>query len=132
MANETPPALTAEQWDAQDYRQTARELDQWAQTRAEAAADDTTEYVAKLGLSASGAVIAMNRAPDRVLVPPPARPALAAFALAHQPIGFTSADVEAVFHAAERTDDVASAGQLRAIAQRLQALIPPPLHPRSP
>ena len=123
MANDTPPALTAEQWDAQDYRQAARDLDQWAQR--EAAADDTTEYVAKLGLSASGVVIAMNRAHDRVLVPPPARPALAAFALAHQPFGFTSADVEAVVRAAERTDDAGSAGQLRAIAQRLQALIPP-------
>ena len=123
MANETPPALTAEQWDAQDYRQAARDLDQWAQR--EAAADDTTEYVAKLGLSASGVVIAMNRAHDRVLVPPPARPALVAFALAHQPFGFTSADVEAVVRAAERIDDAESAGQLRAIAQRLQALIPP-------
>jgi hypothetical protein len=33
----------------------------------------------------------MNRAHDRVLVPPPARAPLAAFALAEQAFGFTSA-----------------------------------------
>ena len=125
MANETSSALTTEQWEALDYRQAARELDQWAQTQTSGTADDTTEYVAKLGLNASGSVIAMNRAHDRVLVPPPARPVLAAFALAHQPFGFTVADVEAVLHAAERTDDTRNAAELRSVAQRLQALTPP-------
>jgi hypothetical protein len=125
MTNESSPALTPEQWESHDYRQAARDLDEWARTRGEATADDATEYVAKLGLNASGSVITMNRAHDRVLVPPPARPALAAFALADQPFGFTAADIQAVLHAAERTDDAESAAALRGIAQRLQALTPP-------
>ena len=73
MTNTVSPALTAEQWEARDYRQSAKELDDWAKAQGGRTEDDSTEYVAKLGLSASGAVIVMNRAHDRVLVPPPAR-----------------------------------------------------------
>jgi hypothetical protein len=124
MTNTSPPALTPEQWESRDYRQPARDLDQWAQSQPSAADDDTTEYVAKLGLNGSGSVIVMSRAHDRVLVPPPARPALAAFALAEQPFGFTHADIRAVLQAAERADDVAAA-ELRNVAQRLRALLPP-------
>ena len=94
MPDRYVPALTPEQWEARDYRQAARELDRWAQDdAAHAGDDDSTEYVAKLGLNAAGSVIAMSRAHDRVLVPPPARPVLAAFALDGQPFGFTHADV---------------------------------------
>jgi hypothetical protein len=125
MSNESPPALTPEQWEARDYRPAARTLDRWAQAQPGAADDDATEYVAKLGLSGSGAVIAMNRAHDRVLIPPPARAALAAFALAEQPFGFTSADIRAVRQAAERAADAGAAAELRGLAQRLQALLPP-------
>jgi hypothetical protein len=125
MANQAQPALTPEQWEAKDYRQSARDLDRWAEAREGAADDDTTEYVAKLGLDDSGSVIVMNRAHDRVLIPPPARAALAAFALAERPFGFTPADVRVVLVAAERTDDAAAATQLRELAGRLQALLPP-------
>ena len=124
MANEVDPALTPEQWEAKDYRQTARDLDRWAEAQPAAANDDDTEYVAKLGLSDSASVIIMNRAHDRVLVPPPARAALAAFALAEQPFGFTGADVRTVLRAAERTDDDAVETELRGLAARLQALLP--------
>jgi hypothetical protein len=119
------PALMPEQWEARDYRQPARELDRWAQSEAKATDDDATEYVAKLGLSGSGSVIVMNRAHDRVLVPPPARAPLAALALAEQPCGFTSADVQAVLQAAERTEDAGAATRLRDVGQRIQALLPP-------
>ena len=80
MPEKPSPVLTPEQWETRDYRQAARELDGWAQ-KAGAQGHDSTEYVAKLGLDESGSVIVMNRAHDRVLVPPPARPILAAFAL---------------------------------------------------
>ena len=125
MSNQPPPALTPEQWEARDYRQAARDLDRWAQTQAGAAEDDTTEYVAKLGLSGSGSVIVMNRAHDRVLVPPPARAPLAALALAEQPFGFTPADIQVVLRAAERTEDAGVAARLRDLGQRIQALLPP-------
>ena len=125
MSNEALPALTPEQWEARDYRQSARELDSWAKTQGGAAQDDATEYVAKLGLSGTGSVIAMNRAHDRVLVPPPARAALAALALAEQPFGFAPADVQAVLEAAERAEGEAPADALRNLGQRIQALIPP-------
>jgi hypothetical protein len=125
MANNPQPALTPEQWEAKDYRQAARDLDRWAENQPDAGRDDTTEYVAKLGLSDSGSVVVMNRAHDRVLVPPPARPALAAFALADQPFGLTAADVQAVLRAADRADDAAAQTELRALAERLQALLPP-------
>jgi hypothetical protein len=125
MANTSLPALTPEQWEAKDYRQAARELDRWAEAQPRGAGDDSTEYVAKLGLSEGGSVIVMNRAHDRVLVPPPARAALAAFALVEQTFGFTQADVHAVLRAAEQTDDATAETELRGLAGRLQALLPP-------
>jgi hypothetical protein len=125
MSDEVPPALTPEQWEARDYRQAARELDDWAKQSERHSADDSTEYVAKLGLSENGSVIVMNRSHDRVLVPPPARAALAAFALAEQPFGFTPADVVALRAAAEAVPDAGVARLLRNLAARLQALLPP-------
>jgi hypothetical protein len=125
MANMASPALTPEQWEARDYRQVARDLDSWAKTQGGAAQDDATEYVAKLGLNGTGSVIVMNRAHDRVLVPPPARAPLAALALAEQPFGFTAADVQAVTQAAERAEGEGAAAGLRDLGQRIQALLPP-------
>jgi hypothetical protein len=119
------PALTPEQWEARDYRQSARDIDSWAKSEGGADQDDATEYVAKLGLSATGSVIAMNRAHDRVLIPPPARAALAALALAGQPFGFTPADVRTVLDAAERAEGETAAAALRDLGQRLQSLVPP-------
>jgi hypothetical protein len=124
MAIDSHPALTPEQWKARDYRQPARDLDRWAETQPGANGDDATEYVAKLGLNDSGSVVVMNRAHDRVLVPPPARAALAAFALAEQPFGFTAADVQTVLRAADRAGDAAAQTELRGLAGRLQALLP--------
>jgi hypothetical protein len=118
------PALTPEQWAALDYRQAARDLDQWAKSHPGAPEEDPTEYVAKLGLSQTGSVIAMNRAHDRVLIPPPARAPLAAFALAEQPFGFTPADVEVLQSAAARTEDQRAAAALRDLGQRIQDLLP--------
>ena len=125
MPDEIPPALTPEQWEARDYRQAARELDTWAKKAEQQSADDSTEYVAKLGLNANGSVIVMSRAHDRVLVPPPARAALAAFALAEQPFGFTPEDVVALRAAAETAEDAGIARSLRSLATRLEALLPP-------
>jgi hypothetical protein len=124
MPNDSHPALTPEQWEAKDYRQPASDLDRWAKRQPGASGDDATEYVAKVGLSDSGSVVVMNRSHDRVLVPPPARAALAAFALADQPFGFTGADVEAVRRAADRADDAAAQTALRELVGRLQALLP--------
>ena len=56
----TRPALTPDQWEAKDYHQSARDLDRWAEAQPGTASDDATEYVAKLGLSDSGSVIAMS------------------------------------------------------------------------
>ena len=125
MPDDIPPALTPEQWEARDYRQAARELDTWAKKAEQQSADDSTEYVAKLGLNANGSVIVMSRAHDRVLVPPPARAALAAFALAEQPFGFTPEDVVALRAAAETVEDAGIARSLRSLATRLEALLPP-------
>ena len=126
MSNMSPsPALTPEQWQARDYRQVARDLDSWAKTQGGTTDDDATEYVAKLGLSGTGSVIVMNRAHDRVLVPPPARAPLAALALAEQPFGFTPVDIQAVLQAAERAEDEQAAARLRNLGQRIQALLPP-------
>jgi hypothetical protein len=119
------PALTPEQWDTRDYRQSARDLDQWARSQPGANDDDATEYVAKLGLGGAGSVIVMSRAHDRVLVPPPARAPLAAFALAEQPFGFTPADVDAVQAAAEQSQDQGAAAALRNLGQRIRDLLPP-------
>ena len=124
MTSNSHPALTPEQWEAKDYRQPARDLDRWREAQPGASGDDATEYVAKLGLTDSESVIVMNRAHDRVLVPPPARAALAAFALAEQPFGFTAADVRAVRRAADRADDSGGRAELRELAERLQALLP--------
>jgi hypothetical protein len=126
MPNASSPALSPDQWEARDYRQVAREIDNWAKSQGAAAADEATEYVAKLGLNGSGSVIVMNRAHDRVLIPPPARAPLAALALAEQPFGFTPADIQAVLQAAERTEDEGAATELRDLGQRIQALLPPP------
>jgi hypothetical protein len=126
MSDEVAPALTREQWESRDYRQPARELDGWAKETG-VSSDDSTEYVAKLGLSENGSVIVMNRAHDRVLVPPPARAALAAFALAEQPFGFTQADVAALLAAADGAQDAGTAEVLRSVAARLGALTPPGL-----
>ena len=126
MSTNFSPALTAEQWESRDYRQSARELDVWAKTRSEeASAHDSTEYVAKLGLDESGTVVVMNRAHDRVLVPPPARAVLAAFALADQPFGVSRVDTEALELAATSIEDEAVASALRALLGRLRALLPP-------
>lgn len=125
MPDEIPPALTREQWETRDYRQAARDLDSWAKKVEPRSADDSTEYVAKLGLSENDSVIVMNRAHDRVLVPPPARAALAAFALAEQPFGFSQADVLALQAAAEAAQNAGTAKSLRSLAERLQALLPP-------
>jgi hypothetical protein len=124
MAKEVLSALTREQWEARDYRQAAREIDSWA-NRVNRNGEDTTEYVAKLGVNESGSVVVMNRSHDRVLVPPPARAALAAFALANQPFGFTRADVAALRAAAEASPDDDIAQALRDLAARVQALTPP-------
>ena len=118
------PALTPEQWEARDYRQSARDLDKWAESQSGAHEEDPTEYVAKLGLSQAGSVVVMNRAHDRVLIPPPARAALAAFALAGQPFGFTTADVELVQRAAARTEDQQATAALRDLGHRIQDLLP--------
>jgi hypothetical protein len=124
MANEVLSALTPEQWDARDYRQAAREIDNWA-NQVSRQGEDSTEYVAKVGLNESGCVIVMSRSHDRVLVPPPARAALGAFALAGQPFGFTHADVAALRAAAEASQDGGLAAALRDLAARVQVLVPP-------
>ncbi|MFL5494754.1 MAG: hypothetical protein ACJ8DC_10275 [Gemmatimonadales bacterium] len=125
MPDNAEPALTPEQWDAHDYRQSARDLDLWAKENAGSTGDhDKTEYVAKLGLTGEGCVVVMNRAHDRVLVPPPARLALAAFALAEHPGGFAAADVAALRAAAEASPDPSAGTALRSLAERVQALIP--------
>jgi hypothetical protein len=118
------PALTPDQWAARDYRQSARDVDDWAKSQSGAREEDATEYVAKLGLNAGGSVVVMNRAHDRVLIPPPARAPLAAFALAEQPFGFTPADVELLHDTAARSDDQRSAASLRDLGQRIHDLLP--------
>ena len=129
MPDEIAPALTPEEWETKDYRQSPRVLDAWAKQKPEhRPEDDATEYVAKLGLSYDGCVIAMNRAHDQVLVPPPARAALAAFALHEQPFGFTREDVAAVRRATEAARAGApelDAELLRGLADRMEALLPP-------
>ena len=124
MSDEISSALTAEQWESLDYRQAARELDGWAR-EAGRRSGDPTEYVAKIGLDQNGSVIVMNRSHDRVLVPPPARAALAAFALAEQPFGFTQEDVATVRAVAAASQDSGASGALRSLAKRLEALVPP-------
>jgi hypothetical protein len=124
MPNVQGPALTPDQWEARDYRQPARELDDWAKSRPGTGEYDRTEFVAKLGLTQSDSVVVMNRAHDRVLIPPPARAPLAAFALAGQPFGFTPADIELVQRVAGQSEDEQTAAALRDLAQRIQDLLP--------
>ena len=125
MSEQLAPALTSEQWEDKDYRQRPRVLDEWAKQKPERRPDDDpNEYVAKLGLSYDGCVIAMNRAHDQVLVPPPARAALAAFALHEQPFGFTRRDSAVVRSAAEGAGGDA-AELLQSLADRIEALLPP-------
>jgi hypothetical protein len=125
MPEKRPSALTAEQWETRDYRQLARALDLWAKEAAPDQADDATEYVAKVGLDSAGSVIVMNRAHDRVRIPPPARLALAAFTLVDQPFGFTHADAARVRRAAEAVSDRELAAALVDLGERLAALLPP-------
>lgn len=125
MPHTQVPALTPDQWEARDYRQSARDVDDWAKSQSGAHKEDATEYVAKLGLNPGGSVVVMNRAHDRVLIPPPARAPLAAFALAEQPFGFTPADVEVLQRAAARSDDQQTAAALRDLGQRIHDLLPP-------
>jgi hypothetical protein len=119
------PALTPEQWEARDYRQSARDLDDWSKSYSGGHEEDATEYVAGLGVNPTGSVVVMNRAHDRVLIPPPARAPLAAFALAEQPFGFTAADVELVHGVAARVNDPQAAAALRDLGQRIHDLLPP-------
>jgi len=119
------PALTPDQWEARDYRQPARDLDNWAKSQSGAREDDASEYVAKLGLNDTGSVIVMNRAHDRVLVPPPARAPLAAFALAEQPFGFTPADVALVEATAAQSQNPGAAAALRDLGLRIRDLLSP-------
>jgi hypothetical protein len=130
MPDTQGPALTPEQWEAADYRQSARDLDDWAKSHSGGHEEDATEYVAKLGLNSTGSVVVMNRAHDRVLIPPPARAPLAAFALAEQPFGFKPADVELVQDAATRSEDQQAAAALRDLGQRIHDLLPPPTFER--
>jgi hypothetical protein len=126
MPHTQGPALTPDQWEARDYRQPARDLDSWAKSHSGAREDDASEYVAKLGLNETASVIVMNRSHDRVLVPPPARAQLAAFALAEQPFGFTPADLELLQDAAARSQDQGAAAALQELGQRIGDLLPPP------
>jgi hypothetical protein len=125
MPHTQVPALTPDQWEARDYRQSARDVDDWAKSQSGAEKEDATEYVAKLGLNPGGSVVVMNRTHDRVLIPPPARAPLAAFALAEQPFGFTPADVEVLQRAAARSDDQQTAAALRDLGRRIHDLLPP-------
>ncbi len=125
MAIKLHGALTPEQWSARDYRQPASELDRWAAEKPERRTrTDSTEYVAKLGLSEDDCVIVMNRAHDRVLIPPPARHALGALALAGQPFGLTREDVALVRASAERASSGSSREALESLAERLEVLLP--------
>ena len=126
MAENNSAALTPEQWESRDYRQVARELDTWAKSLKNAGpSHDATEYVAKIGVDESGSVIVMNRAHDRVLVPPPARTILAAFALLDQPFGFNGSDLDTLEQAAASTQNAGLAAALRKLLERLRALLPP-------
>jgi hypothetical protein len=125
MAKHPEPSLTPDEWASRDYRQRAAELDAWARSRpSEPVDDDATELVAKLGVREDGSVVAMSRAHDRVVIPPPARAALAAFALVDQPFGFARADVELLRGAAEQ-QDASRAAALHDLSARIAALLPP-------
>ncbi len=131
------PALTNEQWAERDYRPRARDIDAWDREKPERrAADDSIQYVAKIGISYDGCVTLMSRAHEWVSVPPPARHALAALALDGQPFGFTHDDVDQLHRAAdalsaaagsthERTVPRPSAEVLLGLARRIAGLLPP-------
>ena len=121
-------ALTPDQWQDLDYRQPARAIDSWRETKPERRdTDDSTQYVAQMGITYDGCVTLMSRAHERVEVPPPARHALAALALHAQPFGFTHEDVRAVRRVVEESGALSSSTRerLRDLAARLAALLPP-------
>jgi len=133
-----PSALTPEQWETRDYRQRAADIDAWAKGSTDRqATDDATEFAAKLGLTTGGdCVIVMSRAHETVLVPPPARHALAALALHGQPYGFTPEDLTQLRRAAEWAASSARAGGasdsardaaavIQRVATLVAALLPP-------
>jgi len=136
-----PPALAPAEWEERAYRPRAADVDAWAARTADRqASDDATQYVAAVRVSAGGeGVVVMSRAHEMVVVPPPARPALAALALAGQPSGFTPADLaglrragewagrlaEAAPDAADRAAAAEAAAVLSRVAARVGALLPP-------
>lgn len=134
-ADAIPAALTPEQWQELDYRQPPRVLDTWDERKPERRPDDDpTQYLAQMGITYDGRVTLMSRAHERVEVPPPARPALAALALHGQPFGFTHDDVRTLRELADRLGASAPAGlpapsdaarRLRDLGDRLAALLPP-------
>lgn len=139
MTDTASPILTAlspEQWQDLEYRQPPRALDAWYGQKPERRpADDPTQYVAQMGITYDACVTLMNRAHERVDVPPPARPALAALALHGQPSGFTPDDVRALRQLADGLETRSStagavspeaSSRLRALADRIAALLPPP------
>jgi hypothetical protein len=126
--SEIPAALTSEQWQDLDYRQSAQVLDEWSREKPERRdTDDPTQYVAQMGITYDECVTLMSRAHERVEVPPPARRALAALALHAQPFGFTHEDVSALRRVLEESGAPSSrtGERLRDLAARLAALLPP-------
>jgi len=126
------PALTPDEWKTRDYRQRAADIDAWTKRSTDTQAiDDATQFAAKIGVTAGGdCVIVMSRAHDTVLVPPPARHALAAFALDGQPYGFTAADLAQLRRAAQWAANSAQVGgesdaarDAAAVIQRVAALV---------
>jgi len=138
IAGGAQPALTHEQWAERDYRPRARDIDAWDREKPERrTTDDSTQYVAKIGIGYDGCVTLMSRAHEWVAVPPPARHALAALALDGQPFGFTHDDLEQLRRAADALSAAAGSTQeksgdlrpradaLRGLAGRISALLPP-------
>jgi hypothetical protein len=126
--HEISAALTAEQWQDLDYRQSAKAIDSWSAEKPERRdSDDPTQYVAQMGITYDGCVTLMSRAHERVEVPPPARQALAALALHAQSFGFTHDDVSALRRVIEESGAAPSdtGERLRGLAARLAALLPP-------
>lgn len=143
-SDHTTPPLTAEEWRDRDYRPRARDIDTWAREKpagkeegargsTRLVSDDATQYVAKIGITDDDCVLLMSRAHEYVIVPPPARHALAALALFRQPSGFRVRDVLALRRAADivatadpagdRVGAALAASELRDIALRIEALL---------
>ena len=136
-----PPALAPAQWEERAYHPRAADVDAWAARTADRqASDDATQYVASVRMSEGGeGVVIMSRAHETVVVPPPARRALAALALAGEPHGFTPTDLtelrragewaerlaRAAPEAGDRAAAVEAAGVLGRVAARVSALLPP-------